>query len=72
MQALARSITRFNRLIGKWVSLAVLIIFALLLADVVMRYLVGQPAIWTAELATLIFGVYAIIGGGYLLAIYFG
>lgn len=68
MQALARSITRFNRLIGKWVSLAVLIIFALLLADVVMRYLVGQPAIWTAELATLIFGVYAIIGGGYLLA----
>ena len=43
MQALARSITRFNRLIGKWVSLAVLIIFALLLADVVMRYLVGSP-----------------------------
>lgn len=45
-----------------------LIIFALLLADVVMRYLIGQPAIWTAELATLIFGVYAIMGGGFLLA----
>ncbi len=68
MFQLARTITRVNRFIGKWVSLAVLVIFALLLADVVMRYLVGSPTIWTAELATLIFGVYAIIGGGYLLA----
>jgi TRAP-type mannitol/chloroaromatic compound transport system permease small subunit len=68
MKNLARGVTRLNRWIGKWASLAVLILFALLLADVVMRYLVGQPAIWTAELATLIFGVYAIIAGGYLLA----
>ena len=67
MFQLARFITRLNRIIGYWVSFCVLIIFALLLADVVMRYLVGQPAIWTAELATLIFGAYAIIGGGYLL-----
>lgn len=64
----ARVVTRFNRFIGRWASLAVLILFALLLADVIMRYVVGRPAIWTAELATLIFGGYAIIGGGYLLA----
>ncbi|OWU86642.1 ABC transporter substrate-binding protein [Oceanicola sp. 22II-s10i] len=68
MLQLAGGITRLNRFIGKWASLAVLILFAFLLADVVMRYLVGQPTIWTAELATLIFGVYAIIGGGFLLA----
>ncbi|MGH1425155.1 MAG: TRAP transporter small permease subunit [Pseudooceanicola sp.] len=68
MMNLARAVTRTNRWIGKWASLGVLIIFVLLLADVVMRYLVGQPAVWTAELATLIFGVYAIIAGGYLLA----
>lgn len=68
MMSIARGITRLNRFIGRWVSLAVLAIFALLLADVILRYLVGRPAIWTAELATLIFGVYAIIGGGYLLA----
>ena len=68
MLQVARVITRVNRFIGRWVSLAVLIIFGLLLADVVMRYLVGSPTIWTAELATLIFGAYAIIGGGYLLA----
>ena len=68
MKNLARGITRLNRLIGKWASLGVLIIFGLLLADVVMRFLFGQPAIWTAELATLIFGAYAIMAGGYLLA----
>jgi len=68
MKNLARTITRLNRWIGRWASLCVLIIFVFLLADVVMRYLVGAPAIWTSELATLIFGGYAIIGGGYLLA----
>ncbi|WP_158966690.1 TRAP transporter small permease subunit [Chachezhania sediminis] len=68
MQNIARGITRLNREIGKWASLGVLAIFGLLLADVIMRYLVGRPTIWTAELATLIFGVYAIIGGGYLMA----
>lgn len=68
MLQFARVVTRVNRFIGRWVSLGVLIIFGLLLADVVMRYLVGSPTIWTSELATLIFGAYAIIGGGYLLA----
>lgn len=68
MLQVARAITRLNRFIGRWACLAVLVLFALLLADVVLRYLVGQPAVWTAELATLIFGVYAIIGGGFLLA----
>lgn len=68
MTNLARAITRLNRWIGKWASLLVMVIFVLLLADVIMRYVVGAPAIWTAELATLIFGGYAIIGGGYLLA----
>ena len=68
MLSIARAVTQTNRFIGRWVSLAVLIIFAFLFADVVLRYLFGAPAIWTAELATLIFGAYAILGGGYLLA----
>ncbi|MFN3275614.1 MAG: TRAP transporter small permease subunit [Paracoccus sp. (in: a-proteobacteria)] len=66
MLSIARAITQFNLWIGRWASLAVFAIFTLLLADVVMRYLVGRPAIWTAEMATLIFGVYAIIAGGAL------
>lgn len=68
MFQLARAITRINRWIGRWMSIAILILFAFLLADVVMRYVAGAPALWTAELAVLIFGVYAVLGGGYLLA----
>lgn len=68
MQRVARAITQLNLTILRWVSLLVFVVFVLLLADVAMRYLVGRPAIWTAELATLIFGVYAIIAGGGLLA----
>lgn len=68
MIQVARAITRINRFIGRWVSLAVLFLFVFLLIDVIMRYLVGRPTIWTSELATLIFGGYAVLGGGYLLA----
>lgn len=65
---LARAITRLNRWIGRKVAWVILPIFVMLIVDVAMRYLVGRPSIWTSELTQLIFGVYAVIGGGYLLA----
>ncbi|WP_321342092.1 TRAP transporter small permease subunit [Breoghania sp.] len=68
MQAVARAVTRLNLWIGKWAALAIFPIFILLLCDVALRYVVGRPAIWTAELAVLIFGAYAVIAGGNLLA----
>ncbi len=68
MLALARAITRLNRWIGATVAWLILLIFALLIVDVAMRYAVGRPSIWTSELAQLVFGFYAVIGGGYLLA----
>jgi len=64
----ARFITGFNRLIGAIACWAVLALFVLLLADVVMRYFVGRPLVWTAELAQMIFGIYAVIAGGWLLS----
>lgn len=64
----ARAVTTLNRWLARGLSLAVLALFALLLSDVVLRYAVQAPMVWSAELATLIFGVYAILGGGYLLA----
>ena len=68
MLNIARAITRLNRWIGRTVAWFILIIFALLIVDVVMRYAVGRPWIWTSELSQLVFGFYAVIGGGYLLA----
>jgi TRAP-type mannitol/chloroaromatic compound transport system permease small subunit len=67
MLKLARAVTRLNIWIGKVAAWLIVPIFLLLMADVIMRYLVGSAAIWTAEFAQLIFGGYAVIAGGYLL-----
>ena len=68
MLKLARAVTRLNLWIGKVAAWMIMPIFLLLMADVIMRYVVGSAAIWTAEFAQLIFGAYAVIAGGYLLA----
>lgn len=65
---LPRAITRLNRWIGASVAWLILLIFALLIVDVGMRYAIGRPSIWTSEMSQLVFGFYAVIGGGYLLA----
>lgn len=66
--AFARTITAINRWIGKINAWVVIPLFLLLICDVVMRYFAGRPLIWTSELAQLVFGVYGIMAGGYLLA----
>ncbi len=66
--AFARAVTTVNAWIGRIMCYVVLILFALLLSDVIMRYLTESPISWSAQASKLIFGVYAIIGGGYLLA----
>ena len=68
MLKLAGAITRLNLWIGRVAAWLIMPIFVLLMADVIMRYVVGSAAIWTAEFAQLIFGAYAVIAGGYLLA----
>jgi TRAP-type mannitol/chloroaromatic compound transport system permease small subunit len=68
MLTFARAITSLNRWIGRTVHWLILPMFAMLLVDVAMRYAVGRPAIWTTELTQLVFGLYAVIGGGWLLA----
>ncbi|MDP3690853.1 TRAP transporter small permease subunit, partial [Bradyrhizobium sp.] len=67
MLKLARAVTQLNIWIGKVAAWLIVPIFLLLMADVIMRYVVGSAAIWTAEFAQLIFGAYAVIAGGYLL-----
>ncbi|MCB1411971.1 MAG: TRAP transporter small permease subunit [Xanthobacteraceae bacterium] len=67
MLTLARTITWINTWCARIAAWLILPIFVLLMADVIMRYVVGSAAIWTAEFAQLIFGVYAVIAGGYLL-----
>ena len=67
MLKLARGITQLNIWVGKACAWLIVPMFFALIADVIMRYVVGTVTIWTAELAQLIFGVYSVIAGGYLL-----
>lgn len=67
MLKFARAITQFNLWVGRAAAWLIVPMFALLLADVIMRYVVGNVAIWTSELAQLVFGVYSVIAGGFLL-----
>lgn len=66
LYALMRAITCLNVWVGRISAYLIIPIFLLILAEVFMRYLFGAPAVWTNELSQLIFGVYAILAGGYL------
>ncbi|WP_169545254.1 TRAP transporter small permease subunit [Sneathiella aquimaris] len=68
LTAFARAVTVTNAWVGRVASYAVLILFILLLSDVVMRYVTQSPVSWSSLASKMVFGVYAIIGGGYLLA----
>jgi TRAP-type mannitol/chloroaromatic compound transport system permease small subunit len=63
-----RGITRFNDWLGRSVALLLLAIFALLIAEVFFRYVAGAPKVWTGELTQLLFGLYAVLSGGYIMA----
>jgi TRAP-type mannitol/chloroaromatic compound transport system permease small subunit len=67
MLKVARAITLANVWAARFAAFLIVPMFLLLMAEVITRYVVGSAAIWTAELAQLIFGVYAVIAGGYLL-----
>ena len=67
MLKLAAAITRLNIWVARVAAWLIAPMFVLLLAEVIMRYVFGRAAIWTAEFAQLVFGVYAVVAGGYLL-----
>lgn len=66
LYAVMRAISRLNNWVGNGVAYLIAPIFFLMLAEVFLRYLLGAPAVWTNELSQLLFGAYAVLGGGYL------
>ena len=64
----ARAVTTLNGWIARTAAWLILPMFLMLLIDVIMRYAMGRPAIWTSELTQLVFGVYGVIAGGWLLS----
>ena len=68
IHAYINGITRLNNLIGRWAAYLIFVIFLLLIAEVFMRYLLSAPTSWTNELGQLLFGVYIVLSGGYVMA----
>jgi TRAP-type mannitol/chloroaromatic compound transport system permease small subunit len=68
LSAFMKGVTRMNKLIGKWVSYLIFAMFVFLLMEVGFRYLFNSPTVWTNELTQMLFGVYAVMSGGYIMA----
>lgn len=66
--AFARTVTTVNLWVARILCWVVLLLFVLLLWDALVRYFADSPVQWSQQLSRLVFGVYAILGGGYLLA----
>ena len=56
-----------NRWIGKTLPPLMLLITAIILYEVVSRYVFAAPTLWAHETVQLIFGLYAVLSGGYIL-----
>jgi len=60
-------IDKFNDRTGKIFSFLVVIMLAVLVYEVVMRYLFTAPTFWGHETSQHVFGAYAVLLGGYAL-----
>ncbi|WP_273206492.1 TRAP transporter small permease subunit [Marinobacter subterrani] len=68
LAAFMRGVTRLNDFIGRGIALLVFAMFGFLLLEVGLRYLFESPTVWTNELSQMLFGIYAVMSGGYILA----
>lgn len=68
IHAYISGITRLNLFLGRWVAYLIFAIFLLLIFEVFMRYVFSAPTSWTNELGQMLFGLYIVLAGGYVMA----
>ncbi|WP_297797701.1 TRAP transporter small permease subunit [uncultured Marinobacter sp.] len=68
LTAFMRGVTRLNEVIGRGIALIVFAMFVFLIMEVAFRYLFNSPTVWTNELTQMLFGIYAVMSGGYIMA----
>lgn len=66
--AFMRGVTRLNDFVGRWIALLIFAMFGFLLLEVGFRYLLNSPMVWTNEFTQMLFGIYAVMSGGYIMA----
>lgn len=67
LKSILENIDAINLTIGKILSYFLFLFFGLLLMEVFLRYFFNSPTVWANELSQMLFGAYAVIGGGYIL-----
>ena len=68
VSAFMKGVTRLNEYVGRCIALIVFPMFVFLILEVALRYFFNSPSVWTNELTQLLFGVYAVMSGGYIMA----
>jgi TRAP-type mannitol/chloroaromatic compound transport system permease small subunit len=67
LNRILKLVDTINDWVGKVLSIGVLFMFVLVLAEVIRRYFLNSPTVWGNELTQLTFGGYAVLAGGYVL-----
>ncbi len=67
MEAILKIVDAINRGLGKIMSFFILPLIFILCYEVIMRYFFNSPTIWAHEISGHIFGMYAVLGGGYVM-----
>ena len=67
LEAILKLVDDINDRIGSILSFGVLAMFILVITEVVRRYFFNYPSVWGNELTQLIFGMYGVLSGGYIL-----
>ena len=67
MEKFLKTVDRISELSGKGVSFLVIPLVAVILYEIVARYVFQNPTIWVHETAQMIYGAYVILLGAYVL-----
>lgn len=67
LKRILKFIDAINNRVGEILSYFLFLFFLLLLAEVFLRYFFNSPTVWANELSQMLFGAYAVLGGGYIL-----
>ena len=62
-----RAVDTLNQKIGSVLKYAIILIFFCMGFEIILRYGLNSPTLWAGEMTQMVFGVYIILSGGYIL-----
>ena len=62
-----RTVDATNEWLGRGVSFLILLVIAIVVFEVVARYVFNRPTIWAHEMSLFLYGPYFMLAGGYVL-----